>query len=446
MANGTTTTDSPTKQFNPDEFMKSRGTKPFDPDEFMASRTEQVKALPGATPRLLASPAAQGAQRSDTEKNVTGEGIPTKGAGAAAWEAVKNISGAIASQFDPSPSESTILHPSKMPIVQAFREAKSGYGRGMEDFKRGYAHPLAPLGEAVTSGIGSLFGVSGEQQAENASHGESGKIIGQTAVPAATVALSPLAEPIVRAIPKLGIGDAVGRTLREPTQKLKPLVHAGSRVAGGVVGGAAGAATGVPYAGYGGLALGGVVGPEVADALIPAHPNPIGWNVKLPGRIRVPSGTPKGSPTPFGTTEGVSVYPEPREPLPGDRPGAMWSVGREDVLPEAAKRSAPGAGDVLRNIGKPIIYTPREGIGYPGPRTSGEAVAPMQKPRVPIEEKVKTLVPPERRGMEGPPMNQLKVLSDKLERTDLTDFERNTLEAQFEDLTGRKWTPRSVKK
>src|ERR1700674_926272 len=64
---------------------------------------EQVKALPGATPRLLASPAAAGAQRSDTEKNVTGEGISLKGAGTAAWEAVKKVPGAIASQLDPTP-------------------------------------------------------------------------------------------------------------------------------------------------------------------------------------------------------------------------------------------------------------------------------------------------------------------------------------------------------
>jgi hypothetical protein len=64
----------------------------------------------------------------------------------------------------------------------------------------------------------------------------------------------------------------------------------------------------------------------------------------------------------------TAVFPEPRNPMPGDKPGAMWSVGREDVLPQAAQRGAPGAGDVLRNTGKPIIYTPKEGVGYPGPR------------------------------------------------------------------------------
>jgi hypothetical protein len=63
----------------------------------------------------------------------------------------------------------------------------------------------------------------------------------------------------------------------------------------------------------------------------------------------------------------TTVIPEPRAPLPTDRPGAMWSIGREE-LPAAAQRGAPGAGDVLRNLNKPIIYTPKEGVGYPGPR------------------------------------------------------------------------------
>jgi hypothetical protein len=64
----------------------------------------------------------------------------------------------------------------------------------------------------------------------------------------------------------------------------------------------------------------------------------------------------------------TSVIPEPRAPLPSDRPGAMWSIGRETELPAAAQRGAPGAGDVLQNLNKPVIYTPKEGVGYPGPR------------------------------------------------------------------------------
>lgn len=66
--------------------------------------------------------------------------------------------------------------------------------------------------------------------------------------------------------------DAIARATRTPTGELKPLVHAGARIGGGIVGGGVGAATGIPYAGYGGLALGGAVGPEVADALLPKLP------------------------------------------------------------------------------------------------------------------------------------------------------------------------------
>lgn len=99
---------------------------------------------------------------------------------------------------------------------------------------------------------------------------------------------------------------------------------------------------------------------------------------------------------------GTKIFPEPRNPLPGDKPGAMWSVGREDVLPEAAQRGAPGAGDVLRNIGKPIIYTPREGVGYPGPRP--EPIAePAAQPTAPNEAVGELLPMPERRMNVGVP-------------------------------------------
>jgi hypothetical protein len=73
---------------------------------------------------------------------------------------------------------------------------------------------------------------------------------------------------------------------------------------------------------------------------------------------------------PIGERNGVNILPEPREAMPGDKPGAMWSVGREDVLPAAARRGAPGAGYVLRNTGQSIIYLPREGVGFPGPRVA----------------------------------------------------------------------------
>lgn len=57
----------------------------------------------------------------------------------------------------------------------------------------------------------------------------------------------------------------------------------------------------------------------------------------------------------------VAVVPEPRAPLPSDRPGSAWSLTRTKGLPEAAQRGQPGAADVLRQVGQPVVMTPRSG-------------------------------------------------------------------------------------
>lgn len=90
------------------------------------------------------------------------------------------------------------------------------------------------------------------------------------------------------------------------------------------------------------------------------------WAESLPGRVPRPNGGALGR---VGGNPDVGVYPEPREPLPQDKPGVMYSVKRGTVLPESAKRGAPGAADVLKNIGKPVLFEPKEGTGYSGART-----------------------------------------------------------------------------
>jgi hypothetical protein len=75
---------------------------------------------------------------------------------------------------------------------------------------------------------------------------------------------------------------------------------------------------------------------------------------------------------------GVLRIPEPREALPTDNPGTMYSVPRER-LPGLALQGVPGAADVLRNTGQPIIYTVP--AGYPGPR-SASAIGEQVRPRV----------------------------------------------------------------
>lgn len=76
---------------------------------------------------------------------------------------------------------------------------------------------------------------------------------------------------------------------------------------------------------------------------------------------------------------GTKIYPEPRDPLPGDRPGAMWTIPRKE-LPSAARGGVPGAGDVMRNLNHPIVYVPREGVGYAPPGEFEASQGRMQPP------------------------------------------------------------------
>jgi hypothetical protein len=103
-----------------------------------------------------------------------------------------------------------------------------------------------------------------------------------------------------------------------------------------------------------------------------------GWTAPLPARVG--GGTGIEGAGSGGGRNGVGLFPEPREPLPQDRPGAMWSVKRQSTLPAAALRGAPGAGDVLRNLGKPVLFEPREGTGYGGPRQEYSSVGPEPQP------------------------------------------------------------------
>ena len=532
--------------------------------------------------------------------------------------------------------ETATQHLGEIPIVGAVREAKAGYERGMEDVKRGQAHPLAPIGEAITSGLGSLVGESGERAAEQAKRGEGGQIIGEAAVPATIAALSPVAEPVMRGAGRMvgAFREGVGGAIHDPiTGELTKGTEALSRGGGAAVGGATGAGIGSifgprgTYAGAGiGATAGGVAGPALMERIFPepaariagreefaktkalteaqeaavkenaarqraariesdrlqkaadkakqdaedarnqhaedlmrrqreqdklddeanraareakaardkpfeqeaqarmrrqkeqdsldkaakkaaddaqsardqhaedlirrqkeqdaldanhakalkeledARQKELAANEKFkeqhaaalnrrgevapmtpPTVTGTESGTPKGNATPFGNPQDLITRTK-KLVIPGERPSPedLKRAGDMTQVPLPRLKVLASFGDELAR--NEIDRRVRGGPDFskmPLPRGNApapETVKPLTPVRVPIEQKVKTPVPPERRGMEGPPMNQLKVLSDKLNRTDLTDFERNTLEAQFEDLTGRKWTPRAVKK
>jgi hypothetical protein len=85
-----------------------------------------------------------------------------------------------------------------------------------------------------------------------------------------------------------------------------------------------------------------------------------------------------GTDLPSLRPSGVLRIPEPREALPTDMPKELYSVPRER-LPGLALQGTPGAGQLLKNEGQPIIYTVPE--GYPGPR-SARAVVDQPRPRV----------------------------------------------------------------
>jgi hypothetical protein len=82
----------------------------------------------------------------------------------------------------------------------------------------------------------------------------------------------------------------------------------------------------------------------------------------IPTRISNPSAS---TPSPLGTMRSVAppeettFIPEPRRSFAGENEGYMASTPREELLGLARMRK-PGAGAQLQQLGKPIIYIPKE--------------------------------------------------------------------------------------
>lgn len=174
------------------------------------------------------------------------------------------------------------------------------------------------------------------------------------------------------AIPE-NIPAKVGTALRTETGALKPAVKTAAQVAGTGVG----VASGIPYGGE----LGGyLLGPKVADLLIPDRPGaasaierravPIANSPNYdPTAYRAGAALRSSAPTapgvPTATLPGVSVIPEPRPTFEGEQPNYMASVPRS-TLPKAAAAGKPGAGTQLQQLGKTVIYAP-SGAGIESP-------------------------------------------------------------------------------
>ena len=349
------------------------------------------------------------------------------GAGSAAWDTLKKMVPA-----DPTGGHSPLekefwfgksgIDLKNSGIAQMGREAQGEYQRS----RAAGSNPIAAGTSAGVAGLGSVLGVSNQREREQAERGESGPIIGE-ALPPAVMAAAPLAmEGVGRVLPS---ADRVGLALRTEKGKLKPGVRSMAGLGGGLVGHATGVPGGeiVGYAAGSGLAdriipkrpfdiptngesIGAPLpsadefyanraedlakrGKEQAKldtahekrltAIEDARQKELAANERLKtmhGNDLMRRGadqealdrqSPQSSiGEPIGKRNGVNILPEPREVLPGDKPGAMWSLGREDTLPQAARRGAPGAADVMRNIGEPILLLPREGIGWSGPRVA----------------------------------------------------------------------------
>lgn len=341
-------------------------------DQLSAAEIQQLKeiasALPAGHPALNKVNLLLNSQPTQFEKDRPGggttEGGPlehggykepsmTTGAGDAALETAKKMIPADPTGGHPVLSkefwlgeEGPSFHPSQSGLAEAGREAIAGWGRGGDT--------RAKLGEAVTSGLGSLVGVSGRAQAEHAARGESGKIIGETAVPAATAlasyalpkVLPRIGNPLPRiadianknpAVARLILGSDRAAALREiATPTPKPIEAGIPTVDAEVAPFSGGTSTARP--------IGSAKLPPVGATRLPV----IGTAARTPGPFEGMTPTLK----PIGSAElpevkqlepivraPEEVYQRPIEPAPGAGKGAAPSEMHPDELAEIRKEA-----------------------------------------------------------------------------------------------------------
>lgn len=171
----------------------------------------------------------------------------------------------------------------------------------------------------------------------------------------------------------------VAEAARQPTTgALKPGVKTAATGAGAALGGAVGHMFG-PYGGYVGAEIGSRMGQGIANTVIPnLSPEDIMAarvargveNAKVRQAVKAATTqppTPTADPTSdsFDPQNGVIHVPEPNAPAPGERPGSMFSVPRETLVP-AAMAGKAGALDVLQSLNQKALVIPR-GAGIESP-------------------------------------------------------------------------------
>lgn len=245
------------------------------------------------------------------------------------------------------------------------------------------AAAAAPLATAVSLGAGMVGQQAGKSSAEALGASEdTANLVGDASALAAGYGASRVTPENIGSTVQ-SVKDSIGKVMRtEPTVDTVPLKgnldqpKKFSTLKPGIK----------AVASLGKL----VGGPEVANAIVPEHPTKIGPfkriasgpipDTSFPVRTVEPTGT-SGTPV---ERNGVNLIPEPRNPVPSDRPGSMWSLRRSKELPDAARRGTPGAGEVLQNIGKPVIIIPR-GADIESPKLSPkvEIANPEPPPAIP---------------------------------------------------------------
>ena len=192
------------------------------------------------------------------------------------------------------------------------------------------------------------------------------------------------------------VRPSIARAMRNPeTGALKSGVRTGSRVAGAVGGGLTGLIGGHEYGPIGGAIIGGRYAPDLVDFMTPKLSEEDLTQGRIARGIRnqkirqavktattpevVPPEDATGLPTRIATKSepgGVIVAPEPRGIRAGEKPGSMYSVERSELL-DAARRGKPGAIEVLRDLGNPMVIVPRN-AGYPGARVGAPYLTPEE--------------------------------------------------------------------
>jgi hypothetical protein len=265
----------------------------------------------------------------------------------------------------PPPSIRETLTDPETYLGPAYGIARSLYGAGKEIF--------APSGQ-------------GEDAAMLRAHGV-GRAVGMVAPMAIGEGVDKAPEEISGGIRKSA--GAMGENLRTPKGALKPGIRTTSRI----IGAGLGHLSGLP----GMEAVGALTAPSLVDMFVPERapvPKAVAPAVRSPfegatsssirntpfaGEQTLPP-APKEAPPAMPRVrtraeiqseqeagKPIAIYPEPRPESPGARPGAMYSVPRTE-LPGAARRGIPGAADVLRNLGEPVLFEPRGEISAPRSR------------------------------------------------------------------------------